>query len=427
MPTPAATYTSREKLAVYIGVLLGFMFDGYDILIISFLLVPMAASFHVGVPVIALGITLTLVASIIGGIFFGWVADSIGRKPTLFITIVVFGVSTLLTGFVTNIPELYILRFITGLGVGGEWGIGFTLLTEAWSEKSRGAAGGFLASMYVFGGIAGVLTAAFTLPLFGAELGWRYAFMIAGGLALVLLSMRFFMPESKVWLEYNNAKKKGLLPPGYSLKSPVLEIFSRKFIRYTLCGTAMACGYLFFTYSFLSFMPTYFSSVFKISIPVYSEMILIAQLFSVVGYVFNGFLADIIGRKKDAIVYGIICFIAIAFFWLEAATPPTFSSIITFPVFFAYMAVYFSAGFTAEFGIWIGEHFATKLRATGSNFAYMVGRGLGAGFAPIIVPLWSNTYGLGVAIAIGMMIGAIIQFVAIIGLKETKGTKITAL
>jgi len=93
--------------------------------------------------------------------------------------------------------------------------------------------------------------------------------------------------------------------------------------------------------------------------------------------------------------------------------------------------VYFTAGFIAQYGVWIGEHFSTSMRATGSNFTYMLGRGIGAASPPIFVLMLLSTPtamgNLGVAISIGMIIGAIIQFIAIFGLKETKGTVITPL
>ncbi|MDG7016603.1 MAG: MFS transporter [Nitrososphaerota archaeon] len=419
-------YYSTEKFVIYLAVLLGFMFDGYDLLLTSFVLGPMATYFNVSIATVAFALTLVLVSSVIGGIFFGWLADRIGRRPVLFITIITYGITTILAGAVTSIPMFYLLRFLTGLGVGGEWGIGFSLLSEAYSEKTRGKAGGFLASMYVFGSLLGAVTADYTLTTFGSSLGWRYAYIIAGVSALVLVLLRLAMPESKVWLRYKEYKKQGKLPPGYSQRSPILDIFSRKYIRYTLSGTLMAVAYLFFTYSYLSFIPTYFHSVYNIPVPVYTEMIVIAEVIGIIGYILNGFLSDTIGRKKTAVVYGVLSILSILWFWYEAVQAPAFTGIFSFPVFYAYSAVYFSAGFIAQFGVWIGEHFATRMRATGSNFSYMVGRGLGGGLPPILVPLWTGFGGLGIAMSIGMMAGAIVQFAAILGLKETKGTKITA-
>lgn len=419
-------YTSAQKLSVYVGVLLGYMFDGYDLLITSFVLAPTAAYFHVSIGTVAFALTLVLVSSVIGGIFFGWLADRIGRRPVLFLTIVTYALTTLLTAFVNSIPMFYLLRFLSGLGIGGEWGIGFSMLNEVYSEKTRGKAGGLLQSMYVFGSLAGALTANYTLTTYGSSVGWRYAYLIAGVAPLVLLVLRVIMPESKIWLRYQEYKRQGKLPPGYSQRSSIADIFTRQYVKYTLFGTLFAVGNLFFAYSFLSFIPTYFGKVYGIPVPTYTRMIVSAQLVGIVGYVLNGLLSDLIGRKKTAYVYGLVAVLSVVWFWYEATQAPPFRGIFSFPVFYAYCAIYFSAGFLAQFGVWIGEHYATKMRATGSNFAYMVGRGLGGGLAPILVPLWTGFGGLGVAMSIGMMIGAILQLASVLGLKETRGIKITA-
>ncbi|MEM3798435.1 MAG: MFS transporter [Candidatus Bathyarchaeia archaeon] len=415
-------YTNREKTILYVAVLLGFMLDGYDLLITSFVLGPTASYFAVPIKSVAFALTLVLVASLIGGIGYGWLADRIGRRPTLFITIITYGVMTILTGLSTTLSEFYLFRFLTGLGVGGEFGIGFSLLNEAYSEKTRGAAGGWLASMYVWGSLLGAVTADYSLTTFGDALGWRYAYVIAGVAALVLVVLRFFVPESKIWQRYMALKKEGKLPEGYGKRQPITEIFTRKFIQYTLFGSLVVIGDFFFTYSFLTFIPTYFGSIYHIAVPTYTEMIIVAELVGIVGYTLMGFLSDRIGRKLAAIVYGVLGFIAVSIFWYEATLQPQFVSISVFPVFYAYMGVYFSAGFIAQYGVWIGEHYITKNRASGTNFTYMMGRAIGGGLPPIIVPMLMSYGGLGIAISIGMMIGVVIQFLAIFGLKETRGT-----
>src|SRR5579884_83974 len=142
---------------------------------------------------------------------FGWLADIFGRKRILLLTILTFGVFTLLTGFATNVDQVYILRFLAGLGIGGEWGIVFSLLNEAWQEKTRGKAGSVLFSMYPYGLLLAALTAGIFLSKFGNVLGWRYSFMFVGSLSLALLLLRFVLPESKMWQAYIQRKKEGKL------------------------------------------------------------------------------------------------------------------------------------------------------------------------------------------------------------------------
>jgi SHS family lactate transporter-like MFS transporter len=420
-------YSPSERLRVFIGVLLGYMFDGWDLLVISFTLFAIAQTFNVPTTTISPAVTLSLIGSVIGGIFFGWMADKVGRRKTLMITIIVFGITTFFTALAQSVFELMILRFIAGLGVGGEWGIGYSMLNEAWPSKTRGISGGILQSMFVVGSLAASATSGLALSTFGLSEGWRISFIIAGLASLFSIYVRFGMPESKVWLQLQELKSKGMLPKGYQLRNPLREIFSRDVRKYTLFGSVMASAYLFFAYSFLTYIPTYFGTVLKIPITTYTIMIVIAQLFGIMGYIINGWLSDILGRKKTAIIYGLITFISIISFYIALLLNTFFTSIVNFPLFYAYIAVYFSAGFIGNFGVWMGELFPTKMRATGENFAYMIGRGIGAGLAPPVIPIFASSVGLGMGMVIGMAIGAIVQFIAIFGLKESKGTIIKPL
>ncbi len=420
------SYTKAEKSKTYIGATLGYLFDGYNLLLTTFLVVTLATYFGVSPKAIVFAITLALVGSVIGGISFGWLADRIGRRTTLLITILLFGIATIITGSAQTLNEFYAMQFIAGIGVGGEWGVGFSMLNEAWGTKSRGLAGGFLQAMFPAGGLLGAVTAGFMLGTYGGALGWRYSYYFVGILSLVLLSFRLFVPESKVWKVQVEAKKQGKDTGELLKKSPLVEIFSKETIRWTVFGTIMVFGFMFFFYSGQVFYPTFFRVAGHVPEPSVTAIVTIGSIFGIIAEVVIGGSNDLLGRKKSAIIFGVISLLVIFPFMYTATHPSIFSSLGSYPSFYSYSLLYFfQASYAALFGVWLGEHFPTRMRATGSNFAYMVGRGFGGGLAPIVVPIMAAGLGLGESMSIGMIIGAVVMIIGALGLKETRGIKIT--
>ncbi len=421
------TYTTSEKVRIMTGVLLGYLFDGYDLQIISYVLVPMSHSFGVSVGTVVLAITYSLVGSVLGGLFFGWLADRMGRRNTLLLTILTFGVFTFLTGFAADVTQVYLLRFLAGFGIGGEWGVGFSMLNEAWSEKTRGTSGGFLQSMFEYGLLIAATTAGILIGYFGSATGWRYAFMTSGLLALTLLSLRLVIPESKMWSRFNHLKARGELPKGYDVRSPVLQIFSRNVRRRTVLASFFSAFALFSGYSMIVFMPTYLGmGGLHLTISQYTPMITLALFIGTPTYWLDGWMADKVGRRRTAQIFICLMLLTMIAFYYEVTHPPAYTSLWTFPLF--YILVGFDAfiAYFAHMGTWYGELFPTRMRATGTNFAYsVVGRGLGAGLAPIVIPAMAAMGGYGWAMAVGSAMTAACALILTFGIKETKGTVIT--
>ncbi|MEM3852485.1 MAG: MFS transporter, partial [Methanomassiliicoccales archaeon] len=167
------SYTNSERARAYLGGTLGYLFDGYNLLLTTFLFAGIASAFNAKLPQVALAVTFALIGSVIGGIFFGWFADRAGRRTTLLLTILLFSIFEILSGFSTSLTMFYVFQLIVGLGVGGEWGVGFSLVNETWGNRRRGLAGGFLQSTFVIGALLGAQTAGFFNTAFGAAIGWR--------------------------------------------------------------------------------------------------------------------------------------------------------------------------------------------------------------------------------------------------------------
>ena len=250
----AEGYTARQiKLAV-IGINLGWIFAFYDLLLASFTLTFWEASFGVGLATVSLALTANLIGTAIGGIIFGWLGDILGRKKTLYITILIYAIFTGLVAFSNNISEVISFRFIGGLGMGGEWGIGFSLLSEIWPHESRGGQGGFLEGAASFGVVGAAALGYFAMPV----VGWRLIYLLSSLLAFFIIFVRIGMPESKKWLTYKDLKAKGELPEHLkkeSQRTPIFQIFSKDLIGTTLKFLLMSFAALFTYYSITSFLP----------------------------------------------------------------------------------------------------------------------------------------------------------------------------
>ncbi|MDS0256542.1 MFS transporter [Thermoplasmatales archaeon AK] len=368
------SYNNKERAGTLAGILFGHFGDGLDLVIISYLFVPLSLEFHATVQEVAIALTISLVFSAFGGLLFGAIADRFGRKKGLLLSIAVFGISTLATAGVNQLWELYFLRAIEGLGIGGEWGIGFAQITEVWSPKWRATGGGILQGVFIIGSLVGAFTAGYSLTAFGEFLGWRYAFIIAGIIALVgIIIIWIAVPESKYWLKYHRdaqeQKQKGITE-----KTPLVEIFNPSVRRWTLFALLIGGSNLFIYFSYASFMPTLLAVGYGLTPAKYTTMLVLGQAIAVPFYWINGFLADTVGRKSTAVGYGVIYIVAVIAFLISIIEKQPYLTVFTFGLFYAYTFVSIGQGISGEYGVWYSEHFPTRMRSTATNFGYMVGR-----------------------------------------------------
>ncbi len=424
------SYSKNEKIGTLAGILFGHFSDGYDLVIISYLFFPLSIHFGTSIAVIAIALTISLVFSAFGGIIFGWIADRHGRKIGLMLSIAVFGFATLLTGTVNAIWQLYLLRAIEGLGIGGEWGIGFAQLTEVWSPKWRATGGGVLQGVFIMGSIAGAFTGGYMITAFGPAIGWRYALMVAGAVALAgVVVIKIVMPESKYWKSYRKKLEAGGAETARKEKIPILQIFSPQVRKWTLFSLLIGGANLFIYFSYASFMPTLLATAYALKPNQYTEILVAGQAIAVPFYWINGLLSDRFGRKITAISYGLVYTIAVVLFFVSILDKIPYVALLAFPLFYTYTIVSIGQGISGEYGVWYSEHFPTRMRSTATNFGYMVGRGAAGAMASLIIPIMYSGFGglkfLGIAMSIAMLVGAIVQLIGLFGLKETKGTVVT--
>ena len=185
---------------------LGWTLDAFDYFLLTFVIVGVANEFGVEKTDVTLALLLTLAARPFGALLFGRLADRYGRRPILMLDVVLFSVFELATAFSTSLTMLLVLRFLFGIAMGGEWGIGASLAMEAIPPKARGIVSGLLQSGYPCGFFLGALANWLLID----HIGWRGLFVVGTAPALLVLYIRRKVPESPVWQQQRQAPRQGL-------------------------------------------------------------------------------------------------------------------------------------------------------------------------------------------------------------------------
>ncbi len=174
---------------------LGWTLDAFDFALVPISARQIANEFKVSDATIAISVTLTLMFRPVGALIFGLLADRYGRRIPLMINLLFFSAIEVATGFAPNLTTFLILRALFGIGMGGEWGVGASLVMEKVSPRWRGVLSGLLQEGYAIGFLLAALAAHFLLDAWG----WRSLFFLGGLPALLALFVRFFVKESEVW------------------------------------------------------------------------------------------------------------------------------------------------------------------------------------------------------------------------------------
>src|SRR5256714_2284388 len=233
----------------FLGAYMGWVLDGFDFTIVTFLLVDIRRSFTVDAALAGLLGTITLIFRVAGGIGAGTAADRWGRKGPLMFSILWYSAFSFLGGFSTSFRMLFAIRALFGIGMGGEWAAGMPLTLEHWPAHLRGIASGMLQSGYSCGFVLSSFAFRYIYPLFSANpnLGWRVMFWIGILPALLLLWIRTGVRESPIWLEgqkTNRAREKE--------QPSIVRIFRGDLIGATI-HTSLLMGAFMFSYHATSF------------------------------------------------------------------------------------------------------------------------------------------------------------------------------
>ncbi len=392
----------------------GWLFDFYDLLLFSFLLVPIRTTLGLSDVSLSLLLGASLAATAVGGILFGYLADRFGRKAVLSWTILVYSIGAFLCGTAAGFTSLLVFRILTGLGVGGEWATGQTLVGETFPARLRARYAAVMQTGAPLGIALASVVGGFVAPAFsnafGSDWGWRACFFLSVLPALLVFLIRRHMPESDVWLARRAVAKAGE-------RSQFGEIIASSALRrlfalgLVLAFTDMSAYW--FTYSWL---PKYLYDQLGFSMAKSGIWMIVTQAGGVVGYLSFGAVADARGRRFAYSTYSLIWAVglfAVTWFWGAIAAWPWLTLCFMF-------LVGLGTGNFSGYGPIFTEIFPTKIRSTAMGTAFNLARGAQF-FTPLIITHVAARHGLAGGISLAAFF-AIFTGAWVWLLPETRGT-----
>ena len=217
---------TADQWLSYVAAWLGWTLDAFDFTVFLLIMVPIAQEFHVPLTEVTLIFTVTLWMRLIGATASGWLADRVGRKTPLMISILWYSICNFIAGFSPAFWFLFLFRALLGIGMGAEWPAGAALAMESWPAHSRGFMSGALQGSW---GLGFLLSSAAYGLLYNA-IGWRGLLWLGVLPALVTLYIRKFVKEPEVWRENREKQQQ----QREEFKAPLLEIFRLRMLGNTL-------------------------------------------------------------------------------------------------------------------------------------------------------------------------------------------------
>jgi MFS family permease len=417
---PELTYTRTERAFVATSAILGYGLDFYNLIIMAFLLAPVQKALGITLPQTGIIVAMTLTASVIGGVLFGWLGDKIGRKNALLATLLLLGAGAILSALAWDFASLLVFRIITGIGVGGEWGAGMVLLNEVWHRDRRGFGSSIVQAMSSAGIALASVVATLSLANIEGDWAWRVPLLVGALPLFLMLFVRSKMPESRLWVEYKRRKDRGELPPEKLAEgTPLIEIMRGASLQYFIVGTLL-CGFFIINYQSISiFMPLLMIRDLGANLPAIRNTTLLFALISAVGMIGTGLLSDRVGRRRAVILSALMSVVAVAGIY-AAGTGRYPGSIWAWPLVWCYVLWGFGQGAFGQFGPWFSELYPVEMRSTAASTIFTAGRLIGS-MAPYVVPTIAEIFGSLLDAMMLAVVGSVVTLLLALVLPETVG------
>jgi MFS family permease len=404
---PPVTRYQRQAI---VASAVGYAMDGFDTLVLSFSLAAIAATFGASKSEAGMLTTLTLWGAVLGGIMFGILADRIGRVSMLSLSILLFAVATGVCALSPSLGFMYVFRFVAGLGLGGEFGIGMALAAEAWPAARRARA----TALVGLGWQSGVLVAALLSPVILRAWDWRGLFALGTVPAIAAFFVRRHTREPDLFLEAK-AERSREATGRLGMRAQAAQLLADRRTAFATIGIlVLCCGQNFGYYGIMTWLPSYLSDKFGYGLTKSGLWTAVTVIGMAIGIGLFGVLADRFGRRRIFWFYQIGAIVTLIVY-------STLSGSITLLVGGAIMG-FFVNGMLGGIGALIAEHYPTDVRATAENLLFNIGRGVG-GLGPLYVPVVAAHRGFSFAIA-SLAVIYVIEFGAMFLISDRKGVEL---
>ena len=391
----------------------GWALDAMDVQLYSLVIATLSLLWSISRGDAGLLATATLLSSSLGGWLVGILADRFGRVRMLQITILWFSVFTFLCAFATSYAQLFLFRSLQGFGFGGEYAAGAVLIGEIIRSEHRGKGNGIVHSGWAVGWGAAVAAYAVLFTYLPETIAWRALFAIGILPAISVFFVRQFVDEPSLFVDAQ--RRYGV---GGETRLSFLKIFAPSLLRTTILASLLTIGTQGGYYAIMIWLPTYLKTIRGLSVLStggYLAVVIVASFF---GYVISAYLTDILGRRKNFILFSVCSVLTVlAYMFL-----PISNSVL---LFLGAPLGFFSSGIYSGIGAFFNELYPTSVRGSGIGFCFNVGRALGALF-PALVGYISASMPLGEAIGTFTIAAYGLIIMAALLLPETKGRSLLA-
>jgi MFS transporter, SHS family, lactate transporter len=405
-PMPWWTEPTKDQWMAWVAAWLGWTLDAFDFTIFLLIMVPIAETFKVPLVEVTAVFTITLWMRLVGAVGSGWLADRIGRKTPLMISILWYSTCNFAAGLSPTFALLFLFRALLGIGMGAEWPAGAALAMESWPARSRGIMSGILQGSWSIG----FLLSSAAYGLLYDVIGWRGLLMLGVLPALTVVWIRTYVKEPEVWKE--NRRLQG--EQNKEFRAPLFEIFRPRVLANTLTACLwMASGFVVY-YSVYGMFATHLQKDLHLDAASIAMPIALANLVAFLASGAWGFVADVMGRRWAMIIPAAIGLFITPLYLFVDSYPLLAGAFIVQGAFLG--AIY------GQNPSYLSERFPTEVRATASGFCYHQGA-IWAGFTGPLLALFAATQPLGFAVPMLVStVGAALVFVVTLLLSpETKG------
>lgn len=369
------TYQKRTLFASTVG----YALDGLDMMILGVCFTLIQSTFNLTNTDLGTLTSVTLLGAVLGGILFGTLADKYGRVKVFSWTIIIFSVFTGLCAISPNYESFLVFRFLSGLGLGGEFGIGMTLVSESWPKHKRSRA----TSIVALGFQLGIILAALTVNFIGEAHGWRWAFAVGVLPALFVAWTRKGLKEPEIWQSLKDQNKN---------KIAIGKLFKNVKTSSTTVGLTIACAVQNFGfYGIMTWMPTMIATERGLSFKNTMFWTISTTIGMSLGILIFGWLCDKFGRRPSYIVFLLVSAISIWFYFQQTD--------MVVLILFGSVIGFFVNGMVGGYGALLAEHYPTDARSSAENIIFNVGRGI-AGVSQVLIAYLATVYSISYALAL---------------------------